>query len=45
MKAVKNFFPPIHFNSIEVELATTLVGALMIALSIGIVMVMIVSRF
>lgn len=45
MKAVKNFFPPVHFNSIEFELATTLVGALMIAWSIGIVMVMIVSRF
>ncbi|MCA6380260.1 MAG: hypothetical protein IM606_04570 [Cytophagales bacterium] len=45
MKAVKNFFAPIHFNSIEFELVTTLVGALMIALSIGIVVVMIVSRF
>jgi hypothetical protein len=45
MKAVKNFFAPFHVNSIEFELATTLVGALMIAWSIGIMMVMIVSRF
>jgi hypothetical protein len=45
MKAVKNFLPTIHINSIELQLATTLLGALMIAMAIGTVVVMIVSRF
>ncbi len=45
MKAVKNFLLPIHINSIELQLATTLLGALMIALSVGTVVVMFVSRF
>jgi|GEM_PF-6051644 hypothetical protein len=45
MKAVKNFLPLVHFNSIKLQLATTLLGALMIAMAIGTVVVMIVSRF
>jgi hypothetical protein len=45
MKAVKNFLPSILVNSIKLQLATTLLGALMIAMAIGTVVVMIVSRF
>lgn len=45
MKQVKSLFPSIHFDSMQLELVLTIVGALFVACSIGTVMVMIVSRF
>ncbi len=45
MKQVKSLFPSIRFDSMQLELVLTIVGALLVASSIGTVMVMIVSRF
>jgi hypothetical protein len=45
MKVLKGLIPPIQISSIQMDLLAVLTGALLVALAIGTIMVMVVSRF
>jgi hypothetical protein len=45
MKMLKGLIPSIQISSIQMDLLAVLTGALLVALAIGTIMVMVVSRF